>query len=246
MGAGRVTGPRPGKGKKPTTIEGEREKKPPSRPAKETLSGLTTETQAIEYREGSEPISPRKLPGLKKHNPITLKRGRSEEELASKRAEQYLVGQVQKDRLTRGKKTYNRQGQVEVEKKTDSRSEGGVDELRTTNRTYNRRGQVVHQVEKKTDSPGKAKKPTPKRRGRKKETFTFLDLLKWLKKYSLDALFPDYFDSRYGEADLYEMDRQEMELEKKAVAEEEKKQKKLKMELEKGNKRLRDRLARPD
>jgi len=38
-------------------------------------SGLTTETDAIEYRTGSEDITVRKLPGLKKFSNITLKRG---------------------------------------------------------------------------------------------------------------------------------------------------------------------------
>lgn len=38
-------------------------------------SGLTNETDAIEYRNGNEDITVRKLPGLKKFNNITLKRG---------------------------------------------------------------------------------------------------------------------------------------------------------------------------
>lgn len=38
-------------------------------------SGLSTETDAIEYRNGSEDITVRKLPGLKKFGNITLKRG---------------------------------------------------------------------------------------------------------------------------------------------------------------------------
>jgi len=38
-------------------------------------SGLTTETDPIEYREGNEDITVRKLPGLKKFTNITLKRG---------------------------------------------------------------------------------------------------------------------------------------------------------------------------
>lgn len=37
--------------------------------------GLTTETDAIEYRNGDEDITVRKLPGLKKFTNITLKRG---------------------------------------------------------------------------------------------------------------------------------------------------------------------------
>ncbi len=38
-------------------------------------SGLTTETDVIEYRNGDEDITVRKLPGLKKFTNITLKRG---------------------------------------------------------------------------------------------------------------------------------------------------------------------------
>jgi phage tail-like protein len=38
-------------------------------------SGLTTETDIIEYRVGSEDITVRKLPGLKKFTNISLKRG---------------------------------------------------------------------------------------------------------------------------------------------------------------------------
>jgi phage tail-like protein len=38
-------------------------------------SGLSTETDAIEYRNGNEDITVRKLPGLKKFGNITLKRG---------------------------------------------------------------------------------------------------------------------------------------------------------------------------
>jgi phage tail-like protein len=38
-------------------------------------SGIATETDAIEYRTGKEDITVRKLPGLKKFNNITLKRG---------------------------------------------------------------------------------------------------------------------------------------------------------------------------
>jgi phage tail-like protein len=39
-------------------------------------SGLTTETDVIEYREGTDaPLSVRKLPGLTRYSPIVLKRG---------------------------------------------------------------------------------------------------------------------------------------------------------------------------
>ncbi len=40
------------------------------------VSGLTMEAEAIEYRGGSDvALTVRKLPGLKKYGPITLKRG---------------------------------------------------------------------------------------------------------------------------------------------------------------------------
>ena len=38
-------------------------------------SGLTTETDPIEYRNGNEDITVRKLPGLRKYTNISLKRG---------------------------------------------------------------------------------------------------------------------------------------------------------------------------
>jgi phage tail-like protein len=38
-------------------------------------SGLTMETDPIEYRDGNEDITVRKLPGLKKYGNISLKRG---------------------------------------------------------------------------------------------------------------------------------------------------------------------------
>jgi phage tail-like protein len=38
-------------------------------------SGLTTDTTIIEYREGQEIATTRKLPGLQKYNNIVLKRG---------------------------------------------------------------------------------------------------------------------------------------------------------------------------
>jgi phage tail-like protein len=38
-------------------------------------TGLTTEQNVIDYREGQEGITPRKLPGLTKFGNITLKRG---------------------------------------------------------------------------------------------------------------------------------------------------------------------------
>ena len=39
------------------------------------VGGLSTETDVIEYREGNEDITMRKLPGKRKYTPITLKGG---------------------------------------------------------------------------------------------------------------------------------------------------------------------------
>lgn len=39
------------------------------------VGGLTTESDVFEYREGSDANTVRKLPGLRKYTPISLKRG---------------------------------------------------------------------------------------------------------------------------------------------------------------------------
>ena len=39
------------------------------------VTGLNTEVNVIEYREGTDPNTPRKLPGLFKNSNVTLKRG---------------------------------------------------------------------------------------------------------------------------------------------------------------------------
>lgn len=39
------------------------------------VTGGNTESNVIDYREGDEAITPRRLPGLNKFGPITLKRG---------------------------------------------------------------------------------------------------------------------------------------------------------------------------
>ena len=41
------------------------------------VTGLMTESDIIEYREGSEPATVRKIPGLIKHGNITLKTGKT-------------------------------------------------------------------------------------------------------------------------------------------------------------------------
>lgn len=42
-------------------------------------TGLNAESNVIEYREGNESITPRKLPGLNKFGNVTLKRGLSKD-----------------------------------------------------------------------------------------------------------------------------------------------------------------------
>ena len=39
------------------------------------VTGLNTEVNVVEYREGTDPNTPRKLPGLFKNSNVTLKRG---------------------------------------------------------------------------------------------------------------------------------------------------------------------------
>jgi phage tail-like protein len=39
------------------------------------VSGLDAEVEVVEYREGADPSSSRKLPGMQKYSNITLKRG---------------------------------------------------------------------------------------------------------------------------------------------------------------------------
>ena len=39
------------------------------------VTGFDTSTDAIDYREGDDPTHVRKLPGLTKYSPVTLKRG---------------------------------------------------------------------------------------------------------------------------------------------------------------------------
>lgn len=39
------------------------------------VSGLTIESEPIEYRAGRDPLTPRKIPGLMKYSNVTLKRG---------------------------------------------------------------------------------------------------------------------------------------------------------------------------
>lgn len=45
-----------------------------------TVSGLNRETDIIEYREGGDPATPRKIPGQTKFDDLTLERGKAEDD----------------------------------------------------------------------------------------------------------------------------------------------------------------------
>jgi phage tail-like protein len=60
------------------------------------VSGLTTESDVIEYRNGNEDITVRKLPGLKKYTNITLKRGFTQNKELWEWRKQVLDGQTQR------------------------------------------------------------------------------------------------------------------------------------------------------
>jgi phage tail-like protein len=59
-------------------------------------SGLSMETDAIEYREGKEDITVRKLPGLKKFGNITFKRGFTKDGALFTWRKQVMDGNVQR------------------------------------------------------------------------------------------------------------------------------------------------------
>jgi phage tail-like protein len=59
-------------------------------------SGLSNETDAIEYREGKEDITVRKLPGLVKYSNITLKRGFTQGKELWQWRKQVLDGKTQR------------------------------------------------------------------------------------------------------------------------------------------------------
>jgi phage tail-like protein len=59
-------------------------------------SGLSNETDAIEYREGKEDITVRKLPGLAKYSNITLKRGLTQSKELWQWRKQVLDGKTQR------------------------------------------------------------------------------------------------------------------------------------------------------
>lgn len=59
-------------------------------------SGLKAEVAVIEYRNGSEDITPRKLPGLKKFGNIVLKRGFTKDDSLWKWVKQVLDGKAER------------------------------------------------------------------------------------------------------------------------------------------------------
>jgi len=59
-------------------------------------SGLSSETDPIEYREGKEDITVRKLPGLVKYSNITLKRGFTQGKELWQWRKQVLDGKTQR------------------------------------------------------------------------------------------------------------------------------------------------------
>jgi phage tail-like protein len=59
-------------------------------------AGLTTETNIIEYRNGDENDTPRKLPGQEKYTNITLKRGYTQSKELWEWRKQVIAGQTQR------------------------------------------------------------------------------------------------------------------------------------------------------
>jgi phage tail-like protein len=60
------------------------------------VSGLDVSTDASDYREGSDPIHTRKLPGLNKYTPITLKRGITDSDELWKWRATVIAGNVER------------------------------------------------------------------------------------------------------------------------------------------------------
>lgn len=60
------------------------------------VSGLSTETDVIDYREGSEPATVRKLPGLTRYSNITLKRGVTKDKSLWQWRKAVIDGKVQR------------------------------------------------------------------------------------------------------------------------------------------------------
>ncbi|HEX8845938.1 MAG TPA: phage tail protein [Pyrinomonadaceae bacterium] len=60
------------------------------------VDGLDSSTDAIDYREGSDPLYLRKLPGLNKHSPITLKRGITDSDKLWKWRQTVVTGKTER------------------------------------------------------------------------------------------------------------------------------------------------------
>jgi phage tail-like protein len=60
------------------------------------VSGLDTSTDPVDYREGTDPRHVRKLPGLTKMTPITLKRGMTDSEELWKWRQGVVDGKVER------------------------------------------------------------------------------------------------------------------------------------------------------
>jgi phage tail-like protein len=59
-------------------------------------SGLDVSLDPVEYREGGEPITPRKLPGLAKYANITLKRGLTDDQELWEWIQQGVQGETER------------------------------------------------------------------------------------------------------------------------------------------------------
>jgi phage tail-like protein len=59
-------------------------------------SGLDVSLDPVEYREGGEPITPRKLPGLAKYANITLKRGITDDQELWEWIQQGVQGETER------------------------------------------------------------------------------------------------------------------------------------------------------
>ena len=63
-------------------------------------TGLNIESTAVDYREGQEPITPRKLPGLNKFGNITLKRGITVDKTIFQWRKQVTDGDIERKNLS--------------------------------------------------------------------------------------------------------------------------------------------------
>lgn len=59
------------------------------------VGGLDSTTDVVEYREGGDPLTAKKLPGLTKHSNLTLKRGYTEDTQLWKWYEDVMTGRTE-------------------------------------------------------------------------------------------------------------------------------------------------------